>query len=57
MPSNELINVPTFFNFEIYQTPFLDKTRVTKRTQGYQKAIIIVTQKMRIYKTLYILIY
>ena len=56
MPSNELINVPTFFNFEIYQTPFLDKTRCHEKNTRISKSDNHwLHRNMRIYKTLYIL--
>ena len=58
MPSNELINVPTFFNFEIYQTPFLDKTRCHEKNTRISKSDNHwLHRNMRIYKTLYIYIY
>ena len=52
MPSNELINVPTFFNFEIYQTPFLDKTRCHEKNTRISKSDNHwLHRNMRIYKT------
>lgn len=52
MPSNELINVPTFFNFEIYQTPLLDKTRCHEKNTRISKSDNHwLHRNMRIYKT------
>jgi len=53
MPSNELINVPTFFNFEIYQTPLLDKTRCHEKNTRISKSDNHwLHRNMRIYKTI-----